>query len=177
MYPKVVRTRGLLYYPVRRSASSAIQNVLGIDFLDWRVSLAMPNTYQRFTYYRNTFDRFRSLYHNFVNPAPLGEVSFGLDIDKSTSFDTFIYLVAESQDATCDEHLQSQDWERVIPDIRVYLSMWDLELGTSLKIPPFGSFSGDLFYLRYRGTARRQFELRYAEEIAKYKFVDYGDKK
>lgn len=126
--PKVVRSGRprVLYYPVRRAASSAIQNALGQDFIDWRYCEGVQyDSFYRFTCYRNTYDRLRSLYYCFVNPAPLGRVDFlGSKFHEregaTPSFDLWIRLVCETTDADCDEHLHSQDWHLLVDNLKVY---------------------------------------------------------
>ncbi len=170
--PKVVRARGLLFYPVRRSCSSAIQLALGYDFVDWQLTLANYSSWYRFSCYRNTFERLRSLYHNFVNPAPQGAVSF--DLPYCETFDQFLYQVCKTDDKTCNEHLHSQDWHLIIPN----LTVWQFEDRESLfdkvlkKRPEqLGPASPDLSYLQFDADSLRRVELRYAREIADFQYA------
>lgn len=173
MYPKVVRARGLLYFQVRRAASSAIQHAMGYDFIDWRISLKLPDTFLRFTHYRNTWDKLRSLYFNFVQ----GEgQSFGLVLSHKPSFQEFVERVCETNDVTCDEHLVSQDWETFIPNLTIFHNMRDLERMTKLSVPIFGKLTPhkdlcqsytthmrDLMLRRYPEILRHGYELRASE--------------
>ena len=169
--PKVVRARGLMFYPVRRACSSAIQLALGYDFIDWRVAAAYKS-FHHFTCYRNTFDRLRSLYFNFVQPAPQGQVDF--DLDPTDSFETWIIAVCKTKDATCDEHLHSQDWHTLIPGLRIWQFDEIDSLFKSINVArpeQLGRASPDLSHLSYSDSMLRLIERRYADEIRTFHYA------
>jgi hypothetical protein len=172
MRPKVVVTPKLLFFPVRRSCSSAIQMALGQDFRHWYDTTELPG--QRFTCYRNTFDRLRSLYHNFVYPAPQGLNTFDLGFEAISympneySFNAWLELVAATQDETCNEHLHSQDWHTVIAELSVYdfeNRQVIFEQVLNKQIEQLGPPSPDLSYLRFSPSALEAIRKRYASEI------------
>lgn len=168
MRPKVVVTPRLIFFPVRRACSSAIQLALGQDFRHWYDTQELPGT--RFTCYRNTFDRLRSLYHNFVNPAAQGHVSFDLKLPVRWPpvFNEWLELVAGTHDDTCDEHLHSQDWHTVIAELTVYdfeHRQVIFEQLLNKQIEQLGPPSPDLSYLRYSNSALEAIRKRYASEI------------
>lgn len=177
--PKVVRSGRprVLYYPVRRAASSAIQNALGYDFVDWRyVEGDQYDTFYRFSVYRNTYDRLRSLYYCFVNPAPLGRVDFiddDIQVPRST-FDAWVRAVCAGDDETCNEHLHSQDWHRIVNGIRIYDMSETQKLAKDINHPiPFfaQTFKHKHRDLNYTDALAELVYNRYAKEIQEFGYT------
>lgn len=147
---------------------------LGYDFLDWQYCASGYESFHRFTCYRNTFERLRSLYYNFVDPAPQGSVNFFHDrqpyYDGVPRFDEWVFAVCRSKNATCDEHIHSQDWHIIVPDLVIYQFH---NQGPMLAMLPnaieqLGPKSPDLSYLQYSDAMIHQVEKRYGPEIAAF---------
>jgi hypothetical protein len=178
MRPPIVRKRRpdktLLYYQVRRAASSAIQVVLGNDFIREKQAELEPNAY-RFTMYRNTFDRFRSLFYCFVDPAPLGALDFGLH-GYIGSFPKFIFAICDqTRDEDCNDHLHSQDWHLVEPTMNVFQfpATKSIARTIGIDIPPFAqSFTEASSFLHYSGPMESAMKRRFGAEIHEFGYLD-----
>jgi len=176
MRPKVVRNASLrlAFYPVRRACSSAIQLALGQDFIAFD-DIPDNSPLTRFTCYRNTFDRLRSLYYNFVYPADQGFSSFDLDVppDNEIPFNAWLLLVAATRDETCNEHLHSQDWHLIAPNLTVYdfsdrQVIFDQVLHAA--VPQVGQASPDLRFLKFGPYALSAIQSRYRAEIETFSY-------
>jgi hypothetical protein len=86
------------YYPVRKAASSSIQHAFGGRPVKRH---KVPKGVLRFTWVRNPFDRFASLFANNLDYYPLTESG----IHKGMSFDDFILKVSQTREPRCDHHL------------------------------------------------------------------------
>jgi len=153
---------------------------LGQDFCDW-YTIHDDSTLQRFTCYRNTFDRLRSLYYNFVFPAEQGFNDFGLGItlinrfgDFDVTFNTWLLHVANTRDETCNEHLHSQDWHLIVPNLTVYdfedrQIIFDQVLHK--QVEQLGQASPDLSFLKLGPSALKAIYNRYAPELETFSYL------
>lgn len=103
--------RRLLYYPIRKAASSSIQYALGYDFISRSVAEQLPD-YTRFTVWRDPVERFASIYVGSISPARSGfyQPFARMGLREGQPFDEYIHTICTTDDHLRDPHFQLADW-------------------------------------------------------------------